>query len=361
MTVQIKHDTAGVATFQAGGSGNVTLTLPTSTGTLATTADTGVTGFTSSQNTSSPNNTVNASRLLVSASSTDADIVLQPKGEGSLLAELPDGTSAGGNKRGKYVVDWQRVRSNAYQVASSDFCTISGGHTNTASNGVSTVGGGRNNAATGLTCCTISGGRFNTANKADTFIGGGNYNTASGYGAVVCCGLRNTASGNYSSVLGGCYGTTRGLHGMSAMASGKFGTLGDAQRGQYILRGLTTNGTLQVLTANQGAASTTNQVILPNNSCYGFEGRVTSHRTDVIGAGAIWTFSGGIRRGANAASTVMITVCTPVQISADAEAIGWLLEVTEDTTNGGLKVSFTGEASKTIRTVCVIETTECTS
>jgi hypothetical protein len=41
-------------------------------------------------------------------------------------------------------------------------------------------------------------------------------------------------------------------------------------------------------------------------------------------------------------------------------AATWDIAVTADTTNGGLKVTFTGQAATTIRTVCQIRTTEMT-
>ena len=38
----------------------------------------------------------------------------------------------------------------------------------------------------------------------------------------------------------------------------------------------------------------------------------------------------------------------------------WDIAVTADTTNGGIRITFTGQASTTIRTVCKVETTEMT-
>lgn len=72
---------------------------------------------------------------------TDVDIVLQAKGTGSILAQQPDGTTAGGNKRGIYAVDLQTWRTNASQVASGNYATIAGGYDNTASGVASTAMG----------------------------------------------------------------------------------------------------------------------------------------------------------------------------------------------------------------------------
>lgn len=321
-------------------------TVLTSTGT--TTAPTfqagGVTGFTSSQNTSSPNNTVNASQLLVSASSTNADIVLSPKGTGAVLAQLPNSATSGGNKRGTSATDLQARRSAADQVASGTYGSILGGYGNTASG----------------TYATSVGGVRNIASGDRSFIGGGGFNTASLNGCVVAGGRGNTATGNYGSILGGRYATTRAIYGASMYANGQFGTKGDAQRGQYILRCLTTDATQTTLTADQGAASTTNQVVLPNNSGYTIRGTAHAHRTDSVGTSVSWEFMANIRRGANAASTTLVG-SSVTEVAKDSGGLTWLLDLSADTTNGGLSVKFTGEASKTIRTVCVVESCEVTS
>lgn len=147
----------------------------------------GVAGFTGSQNTAAPNNTVNASRLLVDAASTNADAVIQPKGTGAVLAQLPDNTVTGGNKRGAQSVDLQTLRNGPQQVASGNQSTIAGGLNNTASGIYSSVAGGQGNVASGQHC----------------HVGGGQLNTASGVISVVCGGAQNTASGQYSGVFAG--------------------------------------------------------------------------------------------------------------------------------------------------------------
>jgi hypothetical protein len=73
-----------------------------------------------------------------------------------------------------------------------------------------------------------------------------------------------------------------------------------------------------------------------------------------------WTIEGVIKRGANAASTALVGVPTVTSTYADLGAATWDIAVTADTTNGGLKVTFTGQAATTIRTVCQIRTTEMT-
>jgi hypothetical protein len=141
---------------------------------------------------------------------TNADFVIQPKGSGALLAQQPDGTSAGGNKRGESAVDLQMVRYDASNVAIGDFSTISGGIGNTASwqtDGRSTVGGGERNNASG-DYSTISGGYDNVANGKNSTISGGELHIASGFASSIIGGTSNTASGEYS-VSGGLSNTAQ--------------------------------------------------------------------------------------------------------------------------------------------------------
>ena len=121
----------------------------------------------------------------------------------------------------------------------------------------------------------------------------------------------------------------------------------------------TTDATPTALASNSSAAGTTNQVILPNNSAYFFTGEVIS---GVTGGGNTkgWTIEGVIKRGANAASTALVGTPTVTSMYADVGAATWAIAVTADTTNGGIRVTFTGQAATTIRTVCQIRTTEMT-
>jgi hypothetical protein len=114
-----------------------------------------------------------------------------------------------------------------------------------------------------------------------------------------------------------------------------------------------------VLVANQGSASTNNQIILPNNSAYYFKGSVIANVTGAAN-GASWSFEGAIMRGANAASTVLIGTPAINRVAATAGATAWVIALTADTTNGGLAVTVTGAASTTIRWVCKAETCEVT-
>jgi hypothetical protein len=73
-----------------------------------------------------------------------------------------------------------------------------------------------------------------------------------------------------------------------------------------------------------------------------------------------WTIEGVIKRGANAASTALVGTATVTSSYADAGASTWTIAAAADTTNGGLKITFTGQAGTTIRVVAKIESTEMT-
>jgi len=231
-------------------------------------------------------------------------------------------------------------------TASNDWSTIVGGRTNTASGSFSFIGGGPNNTASGLVSSIL----------------GGQFNIASGSYSSVVSGNSSTASGASSSVLGGQFGTTRAIEGNAVFPASNApitNSTGVSQAALLILARQTTDATPTALASNSSAAGTGNQVILPNNSAYFFRGEVIS---GVTGGGNTkgWTIEGVIKRGANAASTALVGTPTVTSSFADAGASTWVIAVTADTTNGGLRVTFTGQASTTIRTVCRISTVEMT-
>lgn len=60
----------------------------------------GLTNFTESVNTATPNATVPVVRLIATNAATDVDIALTPKGAGTLAAQIADNTTAGGTNEG---------------------------------------------------------------------------------------------------------------------------------------------------------------------------------------------------------------------------------------------------------------------
>ena len=240
-------------------------------------------------------------------------------------------------------------------VASGDWSSVLGGFKNTASGIYSFVGGGATNFATSFSSVVCGGGAYATGG----FVG----NSATSLSSFVGAGVGNTASGSYSFISAGTFGNTRGIDSYHVFPANNnaFGlsAQGVSQSGLLLLARQTTDATPTALTSNTVAAGTTNQVILPNNSAYFFTGEVIS---GVTGGGNTkgWTIEGVIKRGANAASTALVGTPTVTSMYADVGAATWAIAVTADTTNGGIRVTFTGQASTTIRTVCQIRTTEMT-
>lgn len=127
--------------------------------------------------------------------------------------------------------------------------------------------------------------------------------------------------------------------------------------GSFVLLSDTTSDTPGALTSNNNSASTTNQVILPNNSAFAFHGTIVARQQASGGtASAAWEIKGLIRREGSAGTTVLVNSATTVLDNTPA----WGMTLSADTTNGGLKVEATGEASTNIRWVATINTSEVT-
>lgn len=165
---------------------------------------TSIVGWTPSLNTSAPNNTVNASRLLVNSTSVNGDAVIQPKGTGALLGDLPDGTAVGGDKRGIYCVDLQLARNASGEVASGNYSAILGGYANTVTSTYSVVSGGNNNRISPQPYGFIGGGDSNLVSQSYGVVSGGYQNTNTGIASTVSGGFQNLLqSFDYAVIAGG--------------------------------------------------------------------------------------------------------------------------------------------------------------
>ena len=185
--------------LQTDGSGNTSWATPYS----------GLTNFTESSFTYGERTGV---RFTPNNAADIVDIVLQPKGYGSILAQQPDGTAAGGNIRGFEAVDLQMNRQNASQVASGDNSAILGGGGNSSQGLCSVVIGGENNIASGRSSLATGYSSDATANYSiaigkdatasnEYAVAIGNNPIASGY-ASLAMGDYTTASGRISTALG---------------------------------------------------------------------------------------------------------------------------------------------------------------
>jgi len=264
---------------------------------------------------------------------------------------------------------------------------VVGGGNNQATGAYSFIGGGgdagtaaNRNVASG-DWSVVAGGKINVASGTASFIGGGGtdgssaiQNTASGLASSIVGGIGNNASGQYSLTAGrrnssnasgtvalGTYGSTRSINGNIVLSAcfEPVGPLGISQSAILVLARQTTDATATILTSDSSAASGTNQVILPNNSAYYFRGEVIA---GVTGGGNTkgWYIEGVIKRGSGVGTAALVGTPTVTSLYADVGASTWTIGVTADTTNGGLAVTFTGQASTTIRCVAQIRTTEMT-
>jgi hypothetical protein len=265
-----------------------------------------------------------------------------------------------GTSTGLAQTGWITLNKSSPSAANAYAATV-GGDGHAASGTYAFIGGGSVNTASG-SYAAIVGGTSNTASNSYSGILSGNNNTTSGANSAVVCGAVNTANSTMSAVVSGAYGSTRSIIGnlvTPASSTPISFTGGATQLGTLLLGRETTDATATRLASNNSAASTSNQVILPNNSAYTFQGTCIAN---VTGGGNTsgWKFEGVIKRGANAASTTLVAAVTPTVIAQDAGASTWVLAITADTTNGGIAVTVTGQAATTIRWVVQIETTEVT-
>lgn len=310
------------------GSANQALTISNAgTGQLAW-SDIALTGITTSLNTSSPNNTVNASRILASGGSTNQDLVLSPKGTGAIVAQLPDSTSTGGNKRGSYAVDLQMSRASAARVASGNYSTAVG----------------RDNTASGAN--SFAAGYLNTA-SGDTSTTTGNVNTASGSISAVIGGDQSTASGYGSWVIGGRSVTSANF------GQGSWGGIGDGLSKSSVMSvtGLTSDATPTNLMCDGSGGG--NRMVIPNDRMWVFSMLVAG--TDPAnGQFAGYEIKGVI---SNIAGTVALVGAITKTVIAEVNA-AWDVDVVADDTNNALVVVVTGEAARGIRWLAAVTVAE---
>lgn len=302
----------------------------------------GLANFTESLSTASPNNTINAARLIVNVASTNGDLILSPKGTGAIQAHLADNGTAGGNKRGTSSTDFQRSRTSSAQVASGNYSVICGGDQNITSSSYSFIGGGSNNSCSGIVG-VISGGGTNVVGST-------------AYGGTISGGQANSVSSRYGTIPGGTGGNTRGVEG-ALVYGGAVGT--QRQLGRYLLScDETTNATLTRLTTNRNTTILpSNLITLPDNGSYRMNYTVVA-RNMTTGATASGEGKLLANRGATASTVALIGAPT---FSWDFATSGFTLPaitISADTTNGAIDFSVTGLASTTIRWLIVVQTVE---
>lgn len=313
-------------------------------GPLAAAGGGSLTGFTSSLQTASPNNTINASVLTPDGGTTIQDIVLQPKtvAGGSVMLTIPDNLAAGGNKRGANAIDWQIQRSAATQVASGVRSFIAGGEANTAS-GQNSFAAGSNSLATNTNAVAIGATAQASAVRATAI--GGSGSTASATDSTVIGG--GTANAVESFAFG------PGAHTRTVIGSISEGSSSQQPRARMTLYGSTTSATPVLLTTNAGAAAATNQYSLGtgvNNQAAIIHGMVIARHTG-SGRTKSWFFYAHLN---SVSTTVSLAASVTPTIIADPGPETWSVAVTANNTTKSLAVTATGEASTTIRWQCFL-------
>lgn len=327
---------------------------------------------TRTRTTAAPNATVPVHSLTAAGAETNIDWAGISKGNGATLAQIPDSTATGGNKRGAYATDFQKARANAIEVASGIYSTIGGGEGNTSSGSYSTISGGTGGSAIG-TYAVVGGGNGNTSSGGSSTvsggsggicggdfatIGGGNNNTANADWSSIGGGASNVSSGEYSTIPGGLYATTRLIHGAYAYASGRFSVVGDAQTEKFVLRLSTTDSTPSILTSDGSATPiTTNVCVLPDNHAYAITARAIGRDTTT---GDVYhvVVEGTVKRVSGAATTALDGTPVYTTISQSAGSAGWDVSLVANTSRGSAEIQVTGETGTTIHWVCKFDTVE---
>lgn len=333
------------------GASDVTITFPSTSGTLQLAGGGGITGFTSQISTAAPNATTNVSQLLVAVSTTNGDMALQPKGNGAILAQIPDGTATSGNKRGTYAVDFQRERSANTDVASGSYSAIVNGFRNRSTatyafvgngsiNGATAtsafVGNGNGNTASGV-YSTVVNGNGCTSSSSYSYVGGGNNlqatnsfsacvagqnNAAAAYASFVGGGESNTvfSNANYAVITGGYANTIDGSASYSTITGGQGGRVreagsrvfsnfyfagqGDCQLVESVYSGRTTNATPTFI---QPGGGTSFGVTVPLNATVTFRFLVAARQSGTSNIGA-WDISGCVENTGGVLTFYNVTI-----------------------------------------------------
>jgi len=297
--VLIGNGTSAIAATSAGTSGQVLTSNGASSDPTFQTPS-GLTGFTATLETSSPNDTVNASYLLASGGSSDQDAVVSPKGTGAFQLNLADGTSTGGDKRGSNAIDLQNSRYVSTAVASG-------------SNAVA-IGVANTSSGYGTTCVGV----YNTNSGAFSFV----------------TGYNNTNSYDNSSVFG-TNTTTFARNGLfhGAETQSNYISLTDLNYSHIFLYKETrfnNTGEQELFTDGNGASG---RITVRSNNTYRFDVTVTGRKGD--GTCAIFNITGVIENISGTTAILGTNVTTTI-----INTPSWTIPtVTADNGNSSLKVT----------------------
>jgi len=309
--------------------------------------------------TASPNNTINVAQFAAKGSGTNIGIALTPKGTGYISAQVPDGTTVGGNARGTNAVDLQFSRAAATHVATGTRSALLATSSSRAAGTNSACIATENSAATGVNSlvlaspASVASGQYAIACAGGT--ASGDYSFASG--------LSCTASAIYSRAVGVfCTATEDGTlatgrfakahrFGMRAHAASQFGVVtGSSQAFEQTIGAKTSNATPTEMGLNN--AGTLIRFNILADTVVDAVVSVCGVKSDGS-AVARYQRQVTIKRVGSTTSLVgsVITLGTD-------EAAGTALAITADDTNDSLKIEVTGIAAETWRWSGLINGTE---
>lgn len=272
------------------------------------------------------------------ASQANVSLVLWPQGTGALIAgPPPDGAAVGGNNRGANAIDLCMVRTGASNVGAGAGCITLGGRNNYSLGNYSGAGGDA--SGTQGTACFVFGQNGYTLGVTGSAVFG-----------------HFTGSNVSYELVWGSYSIGR-LVGALTGACGGFAAQGDAQQHLFVGRVQTSNATPTEVFLDGSSARIS---INPNSSAvlvFNFVAR-TSTAAGTIES-ACYRREVLVTRGAAVGSTTIVgeqTLGTDI-ISAGLAAAGGPT-ISADTTNGCVKVEYTGIAATNIRLVYSCHLTE---
>lgn len=233
--------------------------------------------------------------------------------------------------------------SNTCSGTPDGYCSIPGGTQNTINGNVGTIAGGQNNSqGAGADFGAIGGGANNAINASV------DYGTITG-------GLDNTVSKNFATAIGRKVAAR--YYGGVSQASGQIAAQGDAQTSVVVMRGTTTDATVDVNLFADGAVE---KVTIPSNTTVGYRVMVVGRNTTDTTSG-VYECAGAIKN--NAGTTTFVASGTNADVTCTAlTAIGAAtveIGITDSTTDT-MNVEITGIAGKTILWVARIELVEVT-
>lgn len=289
-----------------------------------------------------PNATIPVVGIQPSRSDTNVDIVVNPKGTGAILAQVPDNTWIGGNKRGNYAVDLQMGRYNATQVASGQY-SFAGGYCNTAKGLASTAFGEANTVMGNYATCA---GYNNIAYNQGCVVMG--VNNAAVATQCVAMGINNTCSESSSVALGDS-------NIASHLYTAAFGRQAKTRTLTSLVFGGGINFQTQIVTISKeiSAANSLNYPVLVNSLRH-IKGKVLAKSNDNTNF-AVWDIDAIMTCGATTSTNQFLGTPNITLIGATSGASSWTCNITSNSVGLIANVDPYSTASKWMMTLYVQE------